>query len=171
MGAQGEDAAAAAEIAEAAPRCYQLFQCFDAELGGGVGSGAEGGSRINLQNRAAFVVVNLFPARFDHELFTDAKGLKILFPVVFPIFLTHRSDCQLQRAEKSLVVAALQVFHHFFHDGKLFFALFVGSQIQLDGAFLVLLRFQKRLVNIVPARCVGFQKFLKIRSIFNDEIL
>ena len=105
-GAQGEDAAAAADIEQLGFRRDIGFQCFEAQARGVMPACAKGKPRLQVENLAASRVIFLLPQRADQQLFANGQGLKILFPVIFPILRPANPRCNLVADARGMVPLA-----------------------------------------------------------------
>ena len=73
-----------------------------------MGTGAERGRRVDLQNLTCAGVVYGLPRRLNQELFTHREGLKILLPAPFPVFLTGHALVGHQSAEHIVGIGCLE---------------------------------------------------------------
>ena len=148
--ADGENAAAAAEIQHALAAPGKRFDRLETHARRGVAAGAEDEARIEPQRHAP-VGGLLLPRGDDDELFPDGQGLIILLPVVFPVLVGDdaRFDAVARRANRGEYALALRVARE--------------PELHARHAGEALL---ERFVHIVPAGAVILQKIVKIPFVF-----
>ena len=124
------------------------FHRLQTQAGGGVGTGTEGGGRIDTDDPSALGFLGLFlPGRENKQLFPYGEGIKILLPSSIPITVLHQGDLGGNIVVPELSANAQKIIAYF-----LCLILLGGVEIELDGGRSALV-FQKLILDIIAKHC------------------
>ena len=167
QGRDGQNSAAAAQVQHPLSAPDQALQGREAQAGGGVGPGAEGEARVQVQ-RHPVSGVRLLPLGNHQQALPDFHGLVILLPVVLPVGVLHVLQGHEQGAQvRPLPFQRLQAEADLPQLGK---ALFPGLQIEGDPGPARHLPLQV-LVHVVPAVPVVLQEVPEVLLVLNHDVV
>ena len=86
-GGDGKDSGADANVEDGVARFDQLFQRFQARVGGGMVAGAEGQAGVKGDYHVARLLFVLDPRRLDDQIFADSQQREVFFPGIPPVLI------------------------------------------------------------------------------------